>query len=88
MVVCECDLFLAGCGWVWVSVTFFGWVWVDVGECGWVWVSAWFITAGCKMQVGVLRYCKLCSEFMMEPWKWFRGYSFSEILSFLHLEDK
>ena len=22
----ECDIFLAGCGWVWVSVTFFGWV--------------------------------------------------------------
>ena len=26
----ECDLFLAGCGWAWVSVTFF---WLGVGGC-------------------------------------------------------
>ena len=35
MGVDECDLFLAGCGRVWVSV----------GKCGWVWASARFITA-------------------------------------------
>ena len=29
----ECSPFLAGCGWVWLSVTFFGCVWVGVGEC-------------------------------------------------------
>ena len=34
-----CDLFLAGCGWVWVSV----------GGCGWVLVSAWFITTHRKV---------------------------------------
>ena len=30
--------FFAGCGWVWVSVTFFGWVWVSVvgDSCHWV----------------------------------------------------
>ena len=30
--------FFAGCGWVWVSVTFFGWVWVSVvgNSCHWV----------------------------------------------------
>ena len=37
--VVECDLFLAGCWWVWVSVTFCDWVEVEVGECGWVWVN-------------------------------------------------
>ena len=44
MGVGECDLFMAGCGWAWVSVTFFlagcgVWVgecdlfWLGVGEC-------------------------------------------------------
>ena len=28
----ECDLFLAECVQVWVSVTFFDWVWVSLGE--------------------------------------------------------
>ena len=27
------DLYLAGCGWAWVSMTFFDWVWVGLGEC-------------------------------------------------------
>ena len=47
-----CVLFLAACGWVWMSVTFFGWVMVGVGECdlflagcGWVWVSVTFFLA-------------------------------------------
>ena len=46
----ECDLFLAGFEWVWMSVTFscwVGWMWVSsVGGCdfllagyGWVWVG-------------------------------------------------
>ena len=34
------DLFLAGYGWVWVSVTFF---WLGMGECdlflGWMWLG-------------------------------------------------
>ena len=38
-----CVLFLAVCGWVWMSVTFFGWVMVGVDECdlflGWVWLG-------------------------------------------------
>ena len=33
MGVVECDHFLAGCGLVWMSVTFF---WLDVGGCGYV----------------------------------------------------
>ena len=33
------DLFLAGCGWVWVSVTFFGCLWVGVGERDLFWLG-------------------------------------------------
>ena len=29
----ECDVFYAGCCWVWVNVTFFCWVLVCVGGC-------------------------------------------------------
>ena len=42
----ECDLFLAGCGLVWVSVTFFGWMLAGVGECGSLWVSLTFFRLG------------------------------------------
>ena len=54
----ECDVFLAGCGWMWVSVTYFC---LSVGECGcglflaecgWVWVSARFITMHKKSCLG------------------------------------
>ena len=47
----RCDHFLAGCGCVWVFVTFFwlgiggfGWMWPFFG---WVWVSVTFFLAGC-----------------------------------------
>ena len=45
----KCDLFLAGCGCVRMSVNFFwlhvcGFEWVWHVGCGWVWVSARFIT--------------------------------------------
>ena len=50
MGVGECDHFLAGCGWVWVSVTF---IWLGGGErdlflagCWWVWVSVTFFWLG------------------------------------------
>ena len=51
LVVVGWELFLAGCGWVWVGMHdfSFGWVWVGVdgydlfslgmGDCGWLWVS-------------------------------------------------
>ena len=50
----ECNHFLAGCGLVWVFVTF---IWLGVGGydlflagCGWVWVSValfWLGVGGC-----------------------------------------
>ena len=53
MGVGECDLFLAGCEWVLVSVIFFAWVRVTVDECdlslaccGWVWVNVTFLWLG------------------------------------------
>ena len=47
----ECNLFLAGCGLVWVSVIFFGWMLAGVGECGSLWVSVTFFRLG-WMSVG------------------------------------
>ena len=56
MGVGECDLVLAGCGWVWLSVTFCDlflagcwWVWVSLTFSGWVlgvWVSVTFFWLG------------------------------------------
>ena len=46
VVMGECDLFLAGCGLLWVSVTLFGRMLVGVGECGSLWVSVTFFRLG------------------------------------------
>ena len=49
----ECDLYLAGCGWVWVGVTFFclrvggcGWCDLFLVGCGWVWANVTFFWLG------------------------------------------
>ena len=34
-----CDIFLVGCRWMWVGMTFFGWVWVGVGGYDHFWLS-------------------------------------------------
>ena len=53
----KCDLVLAGCGWVWMNVTFFppgvdecdllgpsfGWVLVGVGECDLFLAGCWWV---------------------------------------------
>ena len=42
----EYDLFLAGCGQMWVGITFFGWVWVGVDECDLFWLGVIFFWLG------------------------------------------
>ena len=34
-----CNLYLAGCGWVWVGMTFFDWVWERVGGLTFYWLG-------------------------------------------------
>ena len=40
----KCNLYLAGCGWVWVSVTFF---WMRVGGCDLFWLDVGECVGGC-----------------------------------------
>ena len=50
MSVGDCDLFLTGSGWVWVSVTLFR---LDVGECGLYLVGCkWVCVGECDLFFG------------------------------------